>query len=99
MSCRFGCGTGGVERRGALAFSCFSSHVSSCASLSRRGSAPSPARSVDKEHGGFMTCLDADGTVYDTKKYVWLQVCVRAATAVALLGAAVAACPCRDALA
>ena len=29
--------------------------------------------SLDREHGGYFTCLDRDGTVYDTKKYVWLQ--------------------------
>lgn len=30
-------------------------------------------RSVDKEHGGFLHCLDADGTVVDTDKSVWAQ--------------------------
>jgi N-acylglucosamine 2-epimerase len=34
----------------------------------------SRAASVDRELGGFMTCLDVDGSTYDTKKYVWLQV-------------------------
>jgi N-acylglucosamine 2-epimerase len=29
--------------------------------------------SLDREHGGYFTCLDRDGTVYDTRKYVWLQ--------------------------
>src|SRR5574338_248724 len=29
--------------------------------------------SVDREHGGFFTCLERDGTVFDTRKYVWLQ--------------------------
>ena len=29
--------------------------------------------SLDKECGGYFTCLDRDGTVYDTKKYLWLQ--------------------------
>lgn len=29
--------------------------------------------SPDHEHGGFFTCLDRDGSVYDTRKYVWLQ--------------------------
>ena len=29
--------------------------------------------SLDTRHGGYFTCLDRDGTVYDTKKYVWLQ--------------------------
>lgn len=29
--------------------------------------------SLDREHGGYFTCLDREGAVYDTKKYVWLQ--------------------------
>lgn len=29
--------------------------------------------SVDRQYGGFFTCLDRDGSVYDTRKYVWLQ--------------------------
>jgi len=29
--------------------------------------------SVDREHGGFMFCLDRDGTVVDTDKGVWTQ--------------------------
>lgn len=29
--------------------------------------------SVDREHGGFFTCLDRDGTLYDDRKYVWLN--------------------------
>jgi N-acylglucosamine 2-epimerase len=29
--------------------------------------------SLDREHGGFFTCLDRDGSVYDTDKFVWLQ--------------------------
>ncbi|XAZ81789.1 AGE family epimerase/isomerase (plasmid) [Fibrella sp. ES10-3-2-2] len=29
--------------------------------------------SVDHEHGGFFTCLDQQGRVYDTDKFVWLQ--------------------------
>lgn len=29
--------------------------------------------SLDKEHGGFFTCLERDGTVYDTDKFMWLQ--------------------------
>lgn len=29
--------------------------------------------SLDREHGGYFTCLERDGAVYDTKKYVWLQ--------------------------
>ena len=27
----------------------------------------------DRQCGGYFTCLDRDGTVYDTRKYVWLQ--------------------------
>ncbi len=29
--------------------------------------------SVDKAHGGFFTCLDQFGKVYDTDKFIWLQ--------------------------
>lgn len=29
--------------------------------------------SVDKEFGGYFTCLDRKGKVYDTDKFVWLQ--------------------------
>lgn len=29
--------------------------------------------SLDRAHGGYFTCLDRDGAVYDTRKYVWLQ--------------------------
>jgi len=29
--------------------------------------------SLDKEFGGYFTCLDREGGVYDTKKYLWLQ--------------------------
>ncbi len=29
--------------------------------------------SVDKEYGGFFTCLDRQGGVYDTDKFIWLQ--------------------------
>ncbi|MCK4293524.1 MAG: AGE family epimerase/isomerase [Planctomycetes bacterium] len=29
--------------------------------------------SVDTEHGGYFTCLDRKGSVYDTDKFVWLQ--------------------------
>ncbi|ULQ55774.1 AGE family epimerase/isomerase [Flavihumibacter rivuli] len=29
--------------------------------------------SLDKENGGFFTCLDNKGKVYDTDKFVWLQ--------------------------
>ncbi|MHC4367413.1 MAG: AGE family epimerase/isomerase, partial [Planctomycetota bacterium] len=30
-------------------------------------------RSIDAEHGGYFTCLDRDGTIYDTDKFIWLQ--------------------------
>jgi N-acylglucosamine 2-epimerase len=29
--------------------------------------------SVDWEYGGYFTCLDRRGNVYDTDKFVWLQ--------------------------
>ena len=29
--------------------------------------------SLDKEFGGYFTCLDREGGIYDTKKYLWLQ--------------------------
>lgn len=29
--------------------------------------------SLDREAGGYFTCLDRDGSVYDTDKFVWLQ--------------------------
>lgn len=29
--------------------------------------------SIDKEYGGFFTCLDRNGSVYDTDKFIWLQ--------------------------
>ncbi|MFC1582234.1 AGE family epimerase/isomerase [Planctomycetota bacterium] len=29
--------------------------------------------SPDREHGGYFTCLDRDGSVYDTDKFMWLQ--------------------------
>ncbi len=29
--------------------------------------------SPDREFGGYYTCLDRDGSIYDTRKYVWLQ--------------------------
>jgi len=29
--------------------------------------------SEDKIHGGFFTCLDSEGKVYDTDKFMWLQ--------------------------
>lgn len=31
------------------------------------------AHSIDKECGGFFTCLDERGSVYDTDKFMWLQ--------------------------
>ena len=30
-------------------------------------------KSQDKESGGYFTCLDRDGSVYDTDKFIWLQ--------------------------
>lgn len=29
--------------------------------------------SIDADNGGFFDCLDEDGSVYDTRKHVWLQ--------------------------
>jgi N-acylglucosamine 2-epimerase len=29
--------------------------------------------SIDWEQGGYLTCLDREGKVYDTDKFVWLQ--------------------------
>jgi N-acylglucosamine 2-epimerase len=29
--------------------------------------------SLDREHGGYFTCLDRDGRLYDDRKYVWLN--------------------------
>lgn len=29
--------------------------------------------SLDRTHGGYFTCLDASGQVYDTDKFIWLQ--------------------------
>src|SRR5690606_32217675 len=29
--------------------------------------------SQDKEHGGYLTCLDREGKVFDTDKFIWLQ--------------------------
>ena len=29
--------------------------------------------SIDREHGGYFTCLDRDGTLYDDRKYMWLN--------------------------
>jgi N-acylglucosamine 2-epimerase len=29
--------------------------------------------SKDSEYGGYFTCLDRDGSVYDTDKFIWLQ--------------------------
>ncbi len=28
---------------------------------------------ADMEYGGYFTCLDRDGSVYDTEKYMWMQ--------------------------
>lgn len=30
-------------------------------------------KSQDKEYGGYFTCLNRDGSVYDTDKFIWLQ--------------------------
>lgn len=29
--------------------------------------------SQDKEYGGYFSCLNRDGSVYDTDKFIWLQ--------------------------
>ncbi len=29
--------------------------------------------SIDREHGGYFTCLDRKGKVFDTDKFIWLQ--------------------------
>ena len=29
--------------------------------------------SLDKVNGGYFTCLDRKGMVYDTDKFIWLQ--------------------------
>ena len=29
--------------------------------------------SQDNEYGGYFTCLDRDGRVFDTDKFIWLQ--------------------------
>jgi len=29
--------------------------------------------SIDPEHGGYLTCLDREGKVYDTDKFIWPQ--------------------------
>ncbi|PWS26316.1 N-acylglucosamine 2-epimerase [Pedobacter yonginense] len=31
------------------------------------------AHSIDQTHGGYFTCLDREGKVYDTDKFAWLQ--------------------------
>ena len=31
------------------------------------------SHSLDKKYGGYFTCLDRDGSVYDTDKFMWLQ--------------------------
>ena len=30
--------------------------------------------SQDKEYGGYFSCLNRDGSIYDTDKFIWLQV-------------------------
>ena len=30
-------------------------------------------KSQDKEFGGYFTCLNRDGSVFDTDKFIWLQ--------------------------
>ena len=30
-------------------------------------------KSQDKEYGGYFTCLDRDGSVFDTDKFIWMQ--------------------------
>lgn len=30
-------------------------------------------RSIDREYGGYYTCLDREGHVFDTDKFIWLQ--------------------------
>ena len=30
-------------------------------------------KSQDLEYGGYFTCLNRDGSVFDTDKFVWLQ--------------------------
>ena len=29
--------------------------------------------SIDKEFGGYFTCIERNGEVYDTDKFIWLQ--------------------------
>lgn len=29
--------------------------------------------SIDREYGGYFTCIDRFGKVYDTDKFIWLQ--------------------------
>jgi len=29
--------------------------------------------SLDREHGGYFTCLTREGAIYDSRKYIWLQ--------------------------
>jgi len=29
--------------------------------------------SIDKDAGGYFSCLDRDGTVFDTDKFLWMQ--------------------------
>lgn len=30
-------------------------------------------KSQDEEFGGYFSCLDRDGSVFDTDKFIWLQ--------------------------
>ena len=30
-------------------------------------------KSIDHEFGGYFTCIERDGEVYDTDKFIWLQ--------------------------
>ena len=30
-------------------------------------------KSQDMEYGGYFSCLDRDGSVFDTDKFIWLQ--------------------------
>ena len=30
-------------------------------------------KSLDVENGGYFTCLNRDGSVFDTDKFIWLQ--------------------------
>ena len=30
-------------------------------------------KSQDKKYGGYFTCLDREGNIFDTDKFIWLQ--------------------------